>query len=135
MSTRQLIKSIRTLHNVLFETRLSGLKPRDLRLYYNKTLVRKCLNWPVWLTPAKNSFICVRIFEQSITNHELGPIYPLPDYFSYRNNFHSNGKIRGCFTLHRFVPFSEFILPLQKQILTAVKYWNIFKTTIPFLIL
>ena len=47
----------------------------------------------------------------------------------YRINFHSDGKIRGC--LHYTASFrSEIILPIQKQVLTAVIYRNIFKTTI-----
>ena len=59
----------------------------------------------------------------------FGPIYTIPDYFSYRIRFHSDGKIRGC--LHYTASFrSELILPIQKQALTAVIYWNIFKTTI-----
>ena len=47
-------------------------------------------------------------------------IFPVtPDYFSYRINFHSDGKFRGCRILSR-----------QKQLLTAAVYWNVFKTTI-----
>ena len=50
-------------------------------------------------------------------------------YFSYRINFRSDGKIRGC--LHYTALFrSELILPLKKQVLTAVIYWNMFKITI-----
>ena len=26
----------------------------------------------------------------------LGPVYTIPDYFSYRINSHSDGNIRGC---------------------------------------
>ena len=52
----------------------------------------------------------------------------MPNYLSYRINFHSDGKIRGC--LHYTASFRiELILPLQKQVLTAVIYWNIFKKT------
>ena len=47
----------------------------------------------------------------------------------YRINFHSDGNIRGC--LHYTAQLhSEFVLSLQKQVLTAVIYLNILKTTI-----
>ena len=42
----------------------------------------------------------------------FGPVYTIPNYFSYRINFHSDGKICAC--LHYTVSLgSEVILSLQ----------------------
>ena len=60
-----------------------------------------------------------------------GPVYNIPDYFSYWINliFTPIEKF-FVFTLYTGSFRSELIVSLEKQVLTAVIYWNIFKPTI-----
>jgi hypothetical protein len=54
---------------------------------------------------------------------DLGPVYTIPDYFSYRINFHSEVKNKGVYTMPlRSVASSCLSLSPWKQVTNIPKF-------------